>query len=377
MIKRLLVLILLVSNGAAWAAMEDSPVAFELFRQKLHPLMFQYCQGCHSERAVSWPQGPLHSHSRAQVAFPTFLKYINWNEPEKSSLIKMAMNQHYCAEHGTNCKIADKVAKDTQMAVLAYMGDVKAAGVVAGASITPRISGRLTRVYANSSPLTVEPELGLPSIGEAQTLWYSLSKIMRGLTLEMILEKVGEGHYAVTSLRMRAPRKRAYIALQGLKLVINGQTLESSTGFETMDRVLMFSEFSDGSSQHLAIEKPTILIKPGDKIALSFDHAAALPEFPTRMCGDIAKFKDSVNQNLPDAQYAFQDQLAPKWVGPNYPSGRVSPTRDQDLCFAFESRINFARPRRSVLHEDLKPLGAVAAKSVSQFANMWINRAAD
>ena len=89
----------------------DSVPAFEIYKQRVYPFMRKNCKECHSEIAI-YPAGPLHSQSQPDLAYRTFLRYVQWQDPDSSKAIRMAMNRHYCLEHGYNCPESERIAMD-------------------------------------------------------------------------------------------------------------------------------------------------------------------------------------------------------------------------------------------------------------------------
>ncbi len=136
---------LFIVFGVPALAQVDSRVSMELFARDVHPFLIKNCAECHNGAAI-YPSGPPHAHNDPSVAFGAFIRRINFANPEKSSMLTMSKNQHFCNDYGS-CKDAQFRSTEGAQKIMQYISSVKSASLSASSA-----TAREAEVPPNAEP---------------------------------------------------------------------------------------------------------------------------------------------------------------------------------------------------------------------------------
>ncbi|MBC87284.1 MAG: hypothetical protein CL677_08910 [Bdellovibrionaceae bacterium] len=345
--KRLNLILILISiglmpaYGLADQAETNERIALEEFRNTVHPFLRQRCVECHGEQAED-PAGPKHTHSNPELAFPEFWRRMNVENLELSSFWRTGSNKHYCQEYNFNCDIEDQVVADLQTTLNAFATAVKD-------------NEEYKSLEEEDDPVVT---LG-PS--EVKTLQFDLAKDVRNqdIKIEVELGRIKTSDfYFVESISVLA--RAGIYHLQGVHLLIDGQAPVKSTGYENLERTLIYSNPIPDNLNHfqsqsemfknrevvkkpLAPYRPIIELQEGSRISIKVDNFVEMWRAPDSFC-------TSMSYNAPGAQniksfyhQPTQDSDLPKVA--NF--GNSDDHLFQKVCSMVEAEINFRSPRRS------------------------------
>jgi len=348
----------------------DMTRAKAVYMQRLYPFMQTNCAECHNEKAVD-PAGPVHSNTDPNLAFPVFSKYINWNRPASSRIIKAVQSRHFCTDYNYNCKDSQKIADEMTALVTSYIEQVGGSSSVPATptgSSTGQATGapRVDQTAQNKTPspankLLFDNNQIVPKNDSFKLKWElnSVRTTPGSGLLEMRAEfrRYQDNYFRIESLSLLSDSGTTF-EVQGVSLLINGQPTTAMTGFESIDRSIYFSNdanstFPDANLMQLLLsaEKPMLELNPKDRISISFNKLVEDKSFPTKLCKS--------NEMMTRAVEVFNSTRGQ----------RIPPSKE--LCFAMESQIDIQHPRRSILIEQNQALADQLLKMIQD----WIDAA--
>ncbi len=310
-----------------------------------------------------------HSHSKPELAFSVFTRFVAWKNAQNSIALKMALNRHFCTDYQVNCAKADQIGQEFRTLLTKFVEQVKIVEVTNAQKRSPTpapgnaLGGELVHSYEPMRPYFSEAAK-IPETDKF-VLRFSLrdNSIKNPPVLSLEMEKESQGFYAIKKISIlpTSPVENPMIyTMQGLTLLKNAAILERTTGLENLDRVVL--SYGKSDAQILAIERPTIEIMPGDSLSLHFAHFEKLTSYPQILCTDLAAFRSvfftwTTETLLEKLEHSFP------------PSGNTTDKAQSDLCNWYESRINLTRPRRSSLLTELPPEDRPRALKI---INAWV-----
>ncbi len=324
-----------VSIDASTASLTE----LQVYQEEVYPFFRTHCSECHDERAI-WPVGPSHSHSDPVLAFGEFNKRFDRENFRRSKIWRVGSNAHYCDEHYTNC---DRVA-DITMGLEEILDSY--AQKIESIEVNQRNgSDRVlvaTKRFDPSNPFVLIPA-GVNSMGE-------------DIEFTMSFDRIGESNfYALKYLQFWT--LRGFYKISGVQILINGKAPNKKTGYENLNRYLVFSDpeqskesaVTRGADEQIAIstrlapQQPILEIREGAEISIeltSFEELETLPQ---------STFCQSSDRVLDLSERLFE------WS--SYHEFRYR----QDLsaltkCRILEADINYDSPRRSNLFISLEGL---------------------
>jgi hypothetical protein len=365
------VFLILIPLTAAAQSKVDDPRVFELFQKRVYPFLVNNCAKCHSEKAI-YPRGPSHTHSNPTIAFATFMKFVEFDEPQKSLVVRQAKNQHFCKEHDYNCNRADQITDEAMGVLENFIGLANSLRPMG----TPGPDSRVSQAKSDASGGRVL-EFAPVQFDDQDQFTAILKATTTNLVLSLTLERYSGELFTLSNIGVIGDN--AIISISGVDILINGQLSNSQTGLENLQRKLIFPDHNN-TYQKLAIERPTFSLKRGDTVSVRIRRFAILKDFGGKLCvGDgLDRFKsiflpvifalpisDEQVHNLEETLGLRKKNLLNQYG----PSGLA-------VCLAFESRINIRNPRRSVLPYDLPGEGFIfeilPVGEIMKFIYTWL-----
>ncbi|MEZ4870838.1 MAG: cytochrome c [Bdellovibrionales bacterium] len=325
----------------------NKKIALEEFRSQVHPVLMNRCTECHGEFAED-PAGPKHSHSNAELAFPEFWRRMNVEQLEMSSFWRTGSNRHFCDKFNYNCDIDNQVVSELQTALTNFSKAVK----------------------ENSEYASLEEETDqVVQLGpsEVKTLEFEIAKDARAhpINLEVELGRIKDSNfYFVERISMVA--QAGIYRLQGVHLLVDGVAPVKRTGYESLERFLIFSDpllktlgdyefkITNFMSQPilkkpLAPYRPIIEIIPGAKLTVQVDSLIELWRYPEGLCDliELDDYNDYVHKIDHEARMIVRDQA----LGSSVLSMDFEANSENQmylkLCRVFDAEVNYYSPRRS------------------------------
>ncbi|MCB0355500.1 MAG: hypothetical protein KDD40_00745 [Bdellovibrionales bacterium] len=331
---------------------ESEAVEFEVFKEQIFPFLRKNCVECHSENSIK-PVGPAHSHSNVELAFIQFQKRFLIQNPTKSKFWRMGSDQHYCREHNFNCERSENISNEIKESLTNYVNAVKTEKNRRGILENPQ--------GLKLDSAQHEIEIVFPSVTEQTN---GNVKIVGRL-----LQMPSKTHYILKALV--AVSANGIYHIKGVHFFINGERVKKQTGFESLDRYLIFGDFKSNRNHEniLAPYQPILGINPEDRLSIQVDVIEEVDSVPSTLCHGKAFefFKDNLSENL----------LATQML--NNAQSHSSPLKDLEICLRYESEVNKKSLRRSALlarNQEYTGADSMLASTVSQLSE-WLSKQDD
>ncbi|MGE0528537.1 MAG: hypothetical protein AB7G93_01070 [Bdellovibrionales bacterium] len=353
-------------------AQVDETVALSLFTQRVHPFLVKNCSECHGEQTYGF-EGPRHSVSAPADAFATFKRFVNWDSPEQSRIYRQAHNKHYCTDY-FSCENAEMKSKEAMQMIVEYIGAVReaSAGRAKSDPVSPSNmseSEEFARIYSELKPYRSGEITSRSAMQDfyAYTVPLEIPRLTGSeLLLAVLVRTISPEFSVIEELRLIG---KGIFALQGLRFVVNGQTITKATGAETLDRAVFLEGSPYGSSSvPLLLGKPTLPIKVGDSLAVTFDHLEELDKYPSRLCKHD-RVRGLVSMQLIQApELIFATET---WAREMKLQGGIRQLDELERCLVAESRVDLSSPRLSPLLRDVKEQDR---KKALDYIYLWIEK---
>lgn len=314
----------------------DNRVSMELFTRDVHPFLVKNCAECHSGAAM-FLSGPPHSHNDPNVAFSSFIRRINFENPEKSVMMIMGKNRHFCEDYGS-CKDVEVRSTEAAQKIMQYISSVKAASLPASASDAreieaPQSAEPFRRTFQPMKPLRTQ---AFKVRADSEITEFNL-QLRDGAQLRGLVKTIRDGVYQLSSLALVGS---GYYVFQSATVLINGQPLPRLTGWERLDRAVALVGDLKGKSLPLALERPVLLMTVNDNLSFEIAHFDKVAQYPAFFCK---------SKPAPNHQSSLNKMIPFRTDWNEFSKGELSYGQLSSFCVRLESVIDFANPRRSPL----------------------------
>ncbi len=347
-LRKILFLITFVQAAAlhAQSTMIDQKAAYDIFKANVYPYIRQNCSSCHSETST-YPQGPQHSHSNPTSAFQVFSKYINIEDSDKSMIMRMVTNQHYCKDHQENCQNADQITNDMAAIMKKYNLDVKAASQKMNLPDNSNAAGKNIEL-GELNPITLMTQAQKIPSADSFTLKYDISSsCMKNSSdrrmIDLRFKRIQQNYFTLEQVSLTS--HPGAIHIKGLYFFINGQAYANQTGYESLDRVVYFPLLKPKggiSNQELPAYLPVVQLHLGDNLQIGFQSLRENVEFSSVVCD---KLKDNfAGQNIFSPSPDYDRLVSVQTIAYSIPY-----KNPKELCLQIDADIDRQNPRRSTI----------------------------
>ena len=341
--------------GARAGGAIDMDAAEKLFTRNVHPFLRRNCAECHSETST-YPHEVEHSHSNPKIAFLNFNRFLDWEKPEMSRAVRMAMSQHFCKLHGYNCDKAAAVAAEADQLFRRFILDTRlasqhVAGPDEGGGASGEANGETGQSVAlfNDRPIKMSGDKA-----EWQTLLFK-DAAGRPVGVRLHFARVQDDYFRLEASEIVG--RTGFYRVKGVRLRINGRPSTAATGLEAVDRTVVFYSGAHiltappAISVVLSNAKPIVRLAPDTVLGLQFDIFQPVESFPARYCDREDRWQRFIMYKLRDM---LGTQGHPYWKHDNYSYG-LDDLRM--LCYELESRLDLVNHRRSLLFYEFARAG--------------------
>lgn len=312
----------------------------DLFKDNVYPFLVKNCAQCHSEKAKD-PIGPAHSHSKPETAFLEFNKRTRIDNITKSTMWRVGANGHFCKDHNVNCDNLTQIEDEFKAILDMYVSEVQAA--------FPKEEIDKNQVVINGDLIKADFEV-------AKDIYD------RPVIAKIEMTRLENSEYVILEdLRLYASSGAFF--LDGLDILVNEQRVSKNTGFEDLQRYVLFStekgyfvdpnEYKNttytGRGKVLAPFKPMFKYVVGDRLDIKLRSLKQLRRANSVICDYLENESNDMTYTVFATTLSSINKILSSYNANMEHYGIVQNESTQNQCITISQLIDLKNPNHSPL----------------------------